>query len=61
MIQACNKCHRNYDNEKQRSDCPHLEFPKMCNIHQRYNCGSHQCTRGTLLEMNKRERNVKAN
>jgi protein-arginine kinase activator protein McsA len=40
MIQSCPKCQSTFDNLRQRSDCPHLDFPKQCKEHNRFNCGN---------------------
>jgi hypothetical protein len=49
MLQACKYCHKQYDNTKQRSDCPHKEFPIKCSEHDRYNCGNPECAKAKLL------------
>lgn len=53
MLQACKFCSKQYNNLKERSDCPHEEFLKMCIKHYRYNCGNIECTRGKLLNLRK--------
>lgn len=51
MIQSCKHCHKQFDNTKQRSDCPHREFPTKCNLHNRYNCGNKECSTGKILKL----------
>lgn len=60
MKLACKHCHKLYDEYKQRSDCPHLEFPKHCKLHDRANCGNSECTKGQLVGINRREEDAKS-
>lgn len=57
MIQACSKCHSNFDNLKEQSSCPHKAFPKSCSKHNRFNCGNPECnsSRGELIEIKRKE------
>jgi len=55
MLQACRNCHSQFDNTKQRSNCPHKDFPKLCIEHDRYNCGMPKCEREGLIKLRKDE------
>lgn len=58
MLQSCKNCHSQFDNLKERSDCPHLEFPKVCKRHNRFNCDNLECKRGDILNFSKEKEEV---
>lgn len=52
IIRLCSKCNRQYDWERNSTECPHVGFPRSmkCHAHQRTNCGHEEC-RTLVIEM----------